>query len=64
MDLSKNFGKEIPSRNLREKSRGGGANIHFFIRSQNSEGKITIFTVLKCGKGRNHYENHDLGHNH
>ena len=40
------------------------AKIHFFTRSQNLEGKITIFTVLKWGKGRNHYENHDLGHNH
>ena len=36
----------------------------FFTKSQNLEGKITIFTVLKWGKGRNHYENHDLGHNH
>ena len=36
----------------------------FFTRSQNLEGKITIFTVLKWGKERNHYENHDLGHNH
>ena len=40
------------------------AKIHFFTRSQNLEGKITIFTVLKWGKERNHYENHDLGHNH
>ena len=40
------------------------AKIHFFTRSQNLEGKITIFTVLKWGKGRNHYENHDLGRNH
>ena len=40
------------------------AKILFFTRSQNLEGKITIFTVLKWGKGRNHYENHDLGHNH
>ena len=31
---------------------------------QNLEGEITIFTVLKWGKERNHYENHDLGHNH
>ena len=30
----------------------------------NLEGKITIFTVLKWEKGRNHYKNHDLGHNH
>ena len=40
------------------------AKIHFFTRSQNLEGEITIFTVLKWGKERNHYENHDLGHNH
>ena len=40
------------------------AKIHFFTRSQNLEGKITIITVLKWGKERNHYENHDLGHNH
>ena len=26
--------------------------------------KSLFFTVLKWGKGRNHYENHDLGHNH
>ena len=26
--------------------------------------KITIFTVLKWGKGRNHCKNHDLGHAH
>ena len=40
------------------------AKIHFLTRSQSMEGKITIFTVLKWGKGRNHYNNHDLGHNH
>ena len=40
------------------------AKIHFFTRSQNLEGKSAIFTVLKWGKGRNHHENHDLGHNH
>ena len=40
------------------------AKIHFFTRSQDLEGKIAIFTVLKWGKGQNHYENHDLGHNH
>ena len=40
------------------------AKIHFFTRSQNMEGKLTIFTVLKWGKGRNHYKNHDWGHNH
>ena len=38
--------------------------IHFFTRSQNLEGEITIFTVSKWGKEQNHYENHDLGHNH
>ena len=26
--------------------------------------KNHYFTVLKWGKGRNHYKNHDLGHNH
>ena len=32
------------------------AKIHFVTRSQNMEGKITTFTVLKWGKGRNHYK--------
>ena len=40
------------------------AKIHLFTRSQNLEGKSAIFTVLKWGKGQNHYENHDLDHNH
>ena len=40
------------------------AKIHSCTRSQNLEGKIMIFTVLKRGKEQNHYENHDLGHNH
>ena len=40
------------------------AKIHFLTRSQNLEGKNTIDTMLKWGKGRDHYENHDLGHNH
>ena len=51
------------SKCYKTKHFGQDSGFPFFTRSQNLEGKITIFTVLKWGKGRNHYENHDLGHN-
>ena len=46
------------------KTKHFGQDSLFFTKIPKLGRKITIFTVLKWEKGRNHYENHDLGHNH